>query len=545
MSERGDDFRRALWRAPAKNGGVLVEPEPTEWIRHFRRNRELLVSIGGRPFAGKTLGAWRDLARRETLQAAKTWTEQVTGGPIVKTTPEVPILASGHQPELFHPGVWAKNAALFFAAKKLGAVPLNLVIDGDLQGPSTIRVPTGTVEEPFATAVPFDEVADNAPWFQQTWREQNLAYHFPDKTLAALGKFGLSSLLHNFWPLVQARVGDAWSRGATFAAARREYEGRFDFHNLEVLQSCFCRTSAFAAFVAEILQDAHRFREQYNQSLADYRTVHHLRSRLHPAPDLEQTGDWIETPFWVSFKGQVGRSALWVKSRNESIELSDRDGWRLGLPGRTTAEFVAELTHLFQQESSPFLIFTRALTTTLYARLFLCDAFIHGVGGAKYDEVVDAVISQRWSIKPPTYFVVSATLRLPIEREPFDEQAGSRLRRRLWEYRHHPEKFLPGMQDDCSSHEARENLTRKKDLVQRFVEGENSRDLCHAVREVNQRLFGLLQEEYNEREHELAVWRKKRKSEDVIAARDYSFIFFNEKTLHRLFEKIETDFGDH
>ena len=32
---------------------------------------------------------------------------------------------------------------------------------------------------------------------------------------------------------------------------------------------------------------------------------------------------------------------------------------------------------------------TRALTTTLFARLVLSDMFLHGIGGAKYDQVTD------------------------------------------------------------------------------------------------------------------------------------------------------------
>ena len=32
---------------------------------------------------------------------------------------------------------------------------------------------------------------------------------------------------------------------------------------------------------------------------------------------------------------------------------------------------------------------TRALTTTLFARYVLGDLFVHGIGGAKYDELGD------------------------------------------------------------------------------------------------------------------------------------------------------------
>ena len=52
---------------------------------------------------------------------------------------------------------------------------------------------------------------------------------------------------------------------------------------------------------------------------------------------------------------------------------------------------------------------SRALTNTLYARLFLCDLFIHGIGGGKYDEVTDDMIRRYYGIEPPEYLVLSAT----------------------------------------------------------------------------------------------------------------------------------------
>ena len=58
----------------------------------------------------------------------------------------------------------------------------------------------------------------------------------------------------------------------------------------------------------------------------------------------------------------------------------------------------------------------RALITTMYARLFLSDLFIHGIGGAKYDELTDAIIRRFFGIEPPAYMTVTGTVRLPIPR---------------------------------------------------------------------------------------------------------------------------------
>ena len=57
---------------------------------------------------------------------------------------------------------------------------------------------------------------------------------------------------------------------------------------------------------------------------------------------------------------------------------------------------------------------TRALTTTLFARLVLSDLFLHGIGGAKYDQVTDQIVRLFFGFEPPEFATVSATLRLPI-----------------------------------------------------------------------------------------------------------------------------------
>ena len=54
-------------------------------------------------------------------------------------------------------------------------------------------------------------------------------------------------------------------------------------------------------------------------------------------------------------------------------------------------------------EAEGFKVRTRALTTTLFARLFLADLFIHGIGGAKYDELTDAILRRFYGFEPPRF----------------------------------------------------------------------------------------------------------------------------------------------
>src|SRR5262249_14513207 len=64
---------------------------------------------------------------------------------------------------------------------------------------------------------------------------------------------------------------------------------------------------------------------------------------------------------------------------------------------------------------SGFKVRPRALTNTLFARLFLCDLFVHGIGGGKYDELTDEIMHRFYGIEPPEFLVFSATLLLPFQ----------------------------------------------------------------------------------------------------------------------------------
>ena len=77
--------------------------------------------------------------------------------------------------------------------------------------------------------------------------------------------------------------------------------------------------------------------------------------------------------------------------------------------------------------------------TTMYARLVLCDLFLHGIGGAKYDELTDAIIRRSMGIEPPSYLTATATIQLPLEYPRVSEDELCRAQREERELRFHAE----------------------------------------------------------------------------------------------------------
>ena len=117
------------FRAPTANRAILADPPFDRILELVERNRKLLaradVRVGGLP-----LTEFRKLARDEVFTLASPG----AAAPGLST----PLLIAGHQPELAHPGVWVKNFALNGLAKKLGGVPLNLIVDNDTMKSATL-----------------------------------------------------------------------------------------------------------------------------------------------------------------------------------------------------------------------------------------------------------------------------------------------------------------------------------------------------------------------------------------------------------------------
>ncbi len=208
---------------------------------------------------------------------------------------------AGHQPELFHPGVWVKNFALNGLARRHGLTPINLVVDNDTVKTAALRLPSVAAvrsENPHAVQVPFDRLAGEVPWEERPVADPALFDDFGDRASAVLREWGYAPMLADFWTLVRREGERTPLLGERFAAARRAYERRWGCCNLELPVSVLCRTGPFARFAAHLLADLPRFHAVYNDSVHAYRRRHGIRSRNHPVPDLAVEDGWLEAPFW-------------------------------------------------------------------------------------------------------------------------------------------------------------------------------------------------------------------------------------------------------
>src|SRR5882757_8130360 len=132
-----------------------------------------MIDRGDYELQGRRLGALAAEAREELLAAALRHTRSYRD---LERPPDAEGLffLAGHQPEIFHPGVWLKNFVLDRLARQHGGVAVNLVIDSDTIKSSSLRVPGGSVAEPTVEAVLFDRPSAEIPFQARAIEDQSL-----------------------------------------------------------------------------------------------------------------------------------------------------------------------------------------------------------------------------------------------------------------------------------------------------------------------------------------------------------------------------------
>src|SRR3989442_13215399 len=114
---------------PQKSGEALCLPPARQFAALARRNAALLTDAP-LTIAGARLADVRRRARTEVLQAAKMYSLSLD---LTASTfaPSDLLLVTGHQPFLFHPGIWLKHLLIDrLAGSGMGA--LSMPVDNDV-----------------------------------------------------------------------------------------------------------------------------------------------------------------------------------------------------------------------------------------------------------------------------------------------------------------------------------------------------------------------------------------------------------------------------
>lgn len=529
MTPMGDSTPDRRLRAPGGHGQIFADPPLNEVAYVLDTNVQLFKPCDV-DLRGRALTDLRREATADLLEQAIAYTRAYRDVRLPTDGPSRPILLTGHQPQLFHAGVWFKTFALDAVAKQRDAWAVNLLIDNDILSTPSIRVPGGTIDRPRLASVAFDAPAEPVPYEVREIRDAELFEPFGNRVASTIEPFIADPLIRKLWPLAVEASQDTRNVGRVLAQARHRLEGQWGLNSVELPLSRVCRTRAFQWFALSLLLETERFRDIHNLALAEYRRINRVRSRSHPVPDLvEDTDGWQEAPFWIWTAERPRRQRLFGRAHGTELRITDRGR----IDETLSSEIPRAVDQIAELAERGITIRPRALITTMYARLVLSHLFLHGIGGAKYDELTNAIIEQFFGITPPGFLTLTATCRLPIARPQVSEREMHEIKRDLRHVEFHPERFLAAG-DRVANPKVRELVEEKRRWI---AAGWPSGQRAQRHREIT-RINVALQPFVAAR---LAELRQRRKwlsqhldAERILASREFSYCLFPEKTLRPL-----------
>ena len=404
-----------------------------------------------------------------------------------------PIILTGHQPIFYHPGILIKDVLADVLARSFGGVALNMVVDTDetelaFDFPYPDRVtPVGSraVRRHFV-------LGPSGGMLRELKFERERRQRFIDE-------------IHNYVPRV-ARLFDAprasgiaaWLEATCLAGARaslsmepavqvrEEYEKSVGLAVGTFYASDLVRTEAFEYFTKFIAERRQEFRRAYNAVLARYREEHGIRNPAQPLPDLEPD----ELPFW-SLDGE------------RRLTMRDSDP-----PGAV--------------------VFPKAIALTLFSRLFLCDLFIHGRGGARYDVITDRLLEEFFECAGAPFTVASATLSMqPRAEYPLESRTQAEIERDARSYRFEPTRFL------SPTHELA--VARRSLIEERAKPGADLRRIHADFMELNEAARPLVADVPGRLEDERVLSVLAAENRAVFLDRTFPFFFYD---LAPIFEAV-------
>lgn len=517
--------RYPQYRAPTGDGQTLCVPPWSAARDLLNRNRTDIQSRKG-DLLGHSIAVLTQAARSAVLEAAAEYTRSYADVP-VPSRADFPLVVTGHQPGFVHPGVWLKNFAAAQLAADSGGVAISLVIDSDLCRATSILVPTGSVTHPQSEHVPYDAAGAQTPWEERRLADRATWQSFGTRAAQTIAPLVAGPLVSQWWPEVVGQRPEQGMLSLALSQARHRLELAWGNKSCEIPQSLVCQTAPFRRFTIALLAAAEKFRDAHNESLAEYRREHRLRNHAQPVPDLALADDWIEAPFWLWSTADTSRRALFVKRVQNELRLSDRAGFEGTLPLPSGGDPGDAVQQLAEWEAHGVKLRTRALTTTMFARMFLADVFIHGIGGAKYDQVTDAICERLFGFRPPTHVMLTGTLRLPIPHVADSLDKERQLRQALRDLRYHPENSLADCAISPRDRQSVDQLVeRKLAWVHTVKTPENAAERHRHIVAANEALANWTTARREQLEQELRETDRRRRGNRLLESREYPFCLF-------------------
>lgn len=412
------------------------------------------------------------------------------------TRKEGPFIVTGSQLIFFHPGILAKEIAAAKLAQESGADAITLILDHD-HGELLFSYPVFRFDKNGQNRAEkmtlhlgnfFLDTSEHShlpsePWFQ-------LLGSLPSHLQGHLNETSLENVQESFRIMNQkAKERPSLVDFVTNCRLQELKQEGLALTPLRVSQ--LVKTQGWKMFCDLIVQDEKHFRKLYNNAVENYRHAHKIRNHAQPVPNLKEN--------------EIG---LWITEKNQTLKQK------------------AFLSNIQKARNDQELFLPRAITLSIFSRLFLSDFFIHGLGGAKYDRVTEQIINDFFKTPAAAFGVTSATMHLQLNPESSLHQIKNlpgpgELKRKRRKLLYHPDLFLP------------RNLplvAKRKELIKEFTQNRSRKEHLALEKNRNELLHSLTEalKECDEQEELLHHFRQERR---LLTDRTLPYFFYPWKEL--------------
>lgn len=508
--------------APAEHLGLLIEPSPEIMLGGLlepaTETRWEKVEI----LDSNVANLRKSLRHRLNLQA--------------------PIIATGHQCEFFHAGVFVKIVATLKLADRAGGSACFLAVDSDVPKSTLLAAPHIEDNLVKLEKLTLPACDPRLPLESQPESTKSDWLEFISRIPQQTGT--RESALPNFIAGVRLLPEKAVTlRGVTLSGLTGVLKA-LNLPELPVfLISELSVTPEFRALFAQIALNAHRFANEFNAAQCAYRQTHQVRNARRPAPLLAQIDDRTELPYWIFRLGQPRRRLFTTLAGNRLLFHADDE---------VIGEESASRVNRFEYHQAPWpieregwQIRPRALMLSAGARLLIGDLFIHGIGGAKYDEMTEAFSRRFFGAELPSIGCVSATAYadLPLHGRRIEDL--KETERALRDIRFNSHRYAADL--PAALLRERESLIESSNRLhaERSADRMTRREIFKRIRAANGKLLALSADIVAELERDRERIARELDSDRLACDREYFFALLGRETLFALVEKIQRELELH
>lgn len=382
---------------PDQRDCIFTRPDFKNWPFLLRKNRDLLAAVDN-----------RNTSRSELVNTAAEYTNRI-GLPIPHLKSATDIIVTGHQPNWHHCGIFAKNVITDRFARQVNGTAVQLVLDHDICNTSIFLPESDNDGLLLFRTISLEKKHQDIPLESRPVPSKEQLRKFIDCVL----KISKGSFCSDIWHQELHHILESAVLCRNVADLITLLQTRLNHaFGLEIIYlpvSLMSQSDSFIEFVCSVICDALSFVRIYNKAIKKKRQADNLKpNQTIRILKTDYLNNIIELPFWlVSQTGKRGSLYVGINERSISIGTADKIVGTIDSSGDKKQQLLEIL------KKTKCVIRPKAVTLTLFTRLYLADLFVHGIGAGNYEYITDYLIKDYYRISKMDFGVATATMTLP------------------------------------------------------------------------------------------------------------------------------------